>query len=144
MPADGRSASTTSPWRVGDLGRSLAFYRAALVRAWTRPRPSTRDCGPWAEGHEDLTLDEGGPLAPPIHLPFVAESREQVEGFHREGLRTGETDNGPAGVRTNYSPTYFAATPTATRWRSSGTCLPEPASRPGRVASRGSAGCCGG
>jgi catechol 2,3-dioxygenase-like lactoylglutathione lyase family enzyme len=97
---------------VGDLDRSLAFYRAAPVEGmgWTETvDEGLQAFGP--EGREDLSLAEGGPLASPIHLAFAAESREQVEGFHREGLTTGGTDNGAPGIRVRYSPRYFAAFP---------------------------------
>ena len=33
----------------------------------------------------------------PIHLAFVAESREQVDAFHAAGIAAGFADNGPPG-----------------------------------------------
>ena len=48
-----------------------------------------------------------------MHIAFVAESREQVEAFHRAGLEAGGVDNGPPGVREQYSSEaggrYYAA-----------------------------------
>ena len=41
--------------------------------------------------------------------PFVARSREAVDGFHAEALRTGGVDDGPPGIRENYDPGYYAA-----------------------------------
>jgi hypothetical protein len=32
-----------------------------------------------------------------------------VDRFHQAGLRAGGRDNGAPGVRTDYSPTYYAA-----------------------------------
>jgi catechol 2,3-dioxygenase-like lactoylglutathione lyase family enzyme len=49
----------------------------------------------------------------PIHLAFVAESRERVDAFHAAGLAAGFADNGPPGVREQYSSEeggrYYAA-----------------------------------
>jgi catechol 2,3-dioxygenase-like lactoylglutathione lyase family enzyme len=44
-----------------------------------------------------------------LHLAFVAESREQVEAFYRAALEAGAKDNGPPGLRPNYSGKYYAA-----------------------------------
>lgn len=44
-----------------------------------------------------------------LHLAFVAESRTQVQTFHRIALEIGARDNGSPGLRPNYSGNYFAA-----------------------------------
>jgi len=48
-----------------------------------------------------------------VHVAFVAESREQVDAFHRAGLQAGGRDNGEPGVRERYSSEaggrYYAA-----------------------------------
>src|ERR1700743_1044662 len=75
---------------VGDLERSVAFYRAALVEGmgWVEiDEKAAPAFGP--PGSEDVILVEGGPLMPPIHLAFAAASYAQVEGFHRAGLAAG-------------------------------------------------------
>src|SRR5882757_1526721 len=85
---------------VGDLGRSVAFYRAALVEGmgWVEiDEEGAPAFGP--PGSEDLILIPGGPLTPAIHLAFAAANYAQVEGFHREGLTAGGIDNGPPGPR---------------------------------------------
>jgi catechol 2,3-dioxygenase-like lactoylglutathione lyase family enzyme len=95
---------------VGDLERSLAFYRAALVdgMGWSEiDEEGSPAFGP--PGSEDVILVAGGPLTPPIHLAFAAESYAQVEGFHREGLAAGGIDNGVPGPRAKYSPGYHGA-----------------------------------
>jgi catechol 2,3-dioxygenase-like lactoylglutathione lyase family enzyme len=49
----------------------------------------------------------------PVHVAFVAESREQVDAFHRAGIEAGYRDNGAPGVREQYSSDeggrYYAA-----------------------------------
>jgi predicted lactoylglutathione lyase len=47
--------------------------------------------------------------SPPLHLAFTAETRLQVEAFHSAALEAGGKDNGPPGVRPQYSATYYAA-----------------------------------
>jgi catechol 2,3-dioxygenase-like lactoylglutathione lyase family enzyme len=45
----------------------------------------------------------------PLHIAFVAESREQVRAFYRAALAAGGTDNGPPGIREIYHPNYYGA-----------------------------------
>jgi catechol 2,3-dioxygenase-like lactoylglutathione lyase family enzyme len=95
---------------VGDLERSLAFYRAALVAGmgWVElDVEGLPTFGP--KGAEDVTLAPGGPLRPTIHLAFAADDFGQLEGFHREGLAAGGRDNGAPGPRLQYSPGYHGA-----------------------------------
>jgi len=44
-----------------------------------------------------------------LHLAFVAETRAQVDAFHRAGLAAGGKDNGAPGLRAHYHPNYYAA-----------------------------------
>ena len=43
-----------------------------------------------------------------LHLAFVAESRDQVDAFHRAGVEAGYQDNGAPGLRT-YASDYYGA-----------------------------------
>jgi catechol 2,3-dioxygenase-like lactoylglutathione lyase family enzyme len=45
----------------------------------------------------------------PMHIAFVAESREQVRAFHAAALAAGAVDNGPPGIREIYHPNYYGA-----------------------------------
>lgn len=95
---------------VGDLGASIAFYRAALVRGmgWTEQEvDGLVTFGP--PGAEDLSLAAGGPLTPRIHMAFAAASIDEIEAFHAEGLGAGGTDNGAPGPRPQYSAGYHGA-----------------------------------
>jgi predicted lactoylglutathione lyase len=42
-------------------------------------------------------------------LAFAAETRQQVREFYRLALEAGGIDNGPPGVRPEYSASYYAA-----------------------------------
>jgi catechol 2,3-dioxygenase-like lactoylglutathione lyase family enzyme len=44
-----------------------------------------------------------------LHLAFIAETRAQVDAFHRAGLAAGGKDNGAPGLRANYHASYYAA-----------------------------------
>jgi catechol 2,3-dioxygenase-like lactoylglutathione lyase family enzyme len=43
------------------------------------------------------------------HVAFRAPDHAAIEKFHAAGLKAGGRDNGGAGPRADYSPTYFAA-----------------------------------
>jgi catechol 2,3-dioxygenase-like lactoylglutathione lyase family enzyme len=43
------------------------------------------------------------------HVAFRAPDHAAIGKFHAAGLRAGGRDNGGAGPRADYSPTYFAA-----------------------------------
>lgn len=44
-----------------------------------------------------------------LHLAFTAQSRHQVQAFYRAALEAGGKDNGPPGLRPQYSGKYYAA-----------------------------------
>lgn len=97
--------------RVRDLDASLRFYAAILA-------PLEHVAGPRGDGYAGL----GRPGEPALwlyasqggsgggaHIAFQALDRASVDAFHRRGLEAGGRDNGPPGLRTEYSPTYYAA-----------------------------------
>ena len=43
------------------------------------------------------------------HVAFRAKTHDAVKKFHADGLKAGGRDNGGAGPRADYSPTYYAA-----------------------------------
>jgi len=45
----------------------------------------------------------------PLHIAFVAESRQQVRAFHAAALDAGGTDNGAPGIREHYHANYYGA-----------------------------------
>jgi catechol 2,3-dioxygenase-like lactoylglutathione lyase family enzyme len=44
-----------------------------------------------------------------LHFCFVAPTEASVDAFYAQGLANGGTDNGPPGVRPDYSEFYYAA-----------------------------------
>jgi catechol 2,3-dioxygenase-like lactoylglutathione lyase family enzyme len=99
---------------VRDLERSRAFYQQALAPLGFSER------GPWrdgvretsfgVEGASDFAISlEYAPVDAPVHIAFAADSREQVHAFHDAALAAGATDNGPPGLRPEYSESYYGA-----------------------------------
>ncbi len=98
---------------VSDLGRSREFYRRALTPL------GFAEIGPWREGAEEVAfgLKEADDFAistaygtgAAIHLAFVADRRDQVDAFYAAALESGGRDNGPPGLRHEYSDGYYSA-----------------------------------
>ena len=53
--------------------------------------------------YANLVVSVTAEVAAPIHIGFFARSREEVDAFHRAGIEAGFEDNGPPGVREQYS-----------------------------------------
>jgi catechol 2,3-dioxygenase-like lactoylglutathione lyase family enzyme len=96
--------------KVANLDASVRFYIAAL-----------RSLGHVLGPNEKTYAAFGPPDAPALwlyqstasvsgtHIAFTAKDRAAVERFYAEGLKAGGRDNGKPGLRTDYSPTYYAA-----------------------------------
>ena len=61
------------------------------------------------EGVTTLILFQTEEKPAHLHIAFVAESRQQVDAFHRAAIEAGGKDNGPPGLRANYNANYYAA-----------------------------------
>jgi catechol 2,3-dioxygenase-like lactoylglutathione lyase family enzyme len=95
---------------VSDYATSKAFFLKALApigMAVLAESPSGIEMS--ADGKTSLCLFQSAEKPAHLHLAFVAESREQVEAFHRAALEAGGEDNGGPGLRPNYTGKYFAA-----------------------------------
>jgi hypothetical protein len=94
--------------KVQNLKSSARFYAAALAPLRYVVDSSGSGFGPadapalWL--HESATLKCIG-----SHIALRATNRNAVDRFYREGLLAGGRDNGKPGLRTDYSPRYYAA-----------------------------------
>jgi catechol 2,3-dioxygenase-like lactoylglutathione lyase family enzyme len=97
--------------RVGDLDASVRFYTATLAPlgfVLCSRDASGAGFGPkdapalWLHLHKGKTPDGA-------HVAFRAKTHDAVKKFHADGLKAGGRDNGGAGPRADYSPTYYAA-----------------------------------
>ena len=99
--------------RVSDFQRSLAFYKAALEPlGYTLVFSNDKEqyagfAGPDKEriwiGHRE------GASHGYAHIAVLAKDRATVRKFYEAAMKAGGRDNGRAGPRPQYSPTYYGA-----------------------------------
>jgi catechol 2,3-dioxygenase-like lactoylglutathione lyase family enzyme len=99
---------------VRDVVRAKRFYDAALGPLGYRCLSAS--AGSLGYGDEAVAFwisaaerpvaadDQSG-----LHVCFGAPTRQSVNAFHAAALAAGGRDNGKPGVRTDYSPNYYAA-----------------------------------
>ena len=94
---------------VRDAGGSIGFYKTVLGTLGIPPLWEGDRGAQFANLVVSADAEPGGP----VHIAFVADSREQVDAFHRAGVEAGYEDNGAPGVREQYSSEdagrYYAA-----------------------------------
>ena len=98
---------------VSDFAAAKAFYAQALeplgvvVIAEGVPTYGVELCHP--QGTVSLCLFQTDEKPAHLHLAFVAQTRQQVDAFHRAALAAGGKDHGAPGLRPHYNATYYAA-----------------------------------
>jgi catechol 2,3-dioxygenase-like lactoylglutathione lyase family enzyme len=96
--------------KVSNLSASTRFYRSALEPLGASLCAEGEG---WAgfgiDGASALYLYSATERCSGAHLAFSAKSRALVDRFHRAALEAGGSDNGPPGLRSDYSATYYAA-----------------------------------
>jgi catechol 2,3-dioxygenase-like lactoylglutathione lyase family enzyme len=96
---------------VSDYEASKAFFLEALeplgVAVVSEGPLGVELCRP--ESKSSLCLRRIEEKATHLHLAFTAESRQQVDDFHRAALAAGGKDNGAPGLRQQYHANYYAA-----------------------------------
>ena len=93
--------------KVKDVGASVRFYKAALAPLGHVIDDSGTGFGP--PGEAGLWLYGGARAKGSTHVAFRAKDKGAVDRFYQAGLKAGGSDNGKPGLRTDYSPTYYAA-----------------------------------
>lgn len=97
---------------VSDYASSKAFFLKALaplgVKTVAEGDPSYGvELG--GRGNASLCLFQATEKPVPLHIAFVAETRGEVDAFHRAALEAGGEDNGAPGLRPHYHANYYAA-----------------------------------
>jgi catechol 2,3-dioxygenase-like lactoylglutathione lyase family enzyme len=97
--------------RVKSLDTSVNFYTAALAPlGYVLCSRDDSYAGFGPKGQPALWLHlHKGPDNGGAHIAFRAPDHAAIRKFHAEGIKAGGRDNGAAGPRTDYGPTYFAA-----------------------------------
>jgi catechol 2,3-dioxygenase-like lactoylglutathione lyase family enzyme len=94
---------------VADAAAAVSFYKTTLGTLGIPPLWESERGAQFA----NLVVVSGEERSGPTHLAFVAQDRAQVDAFHRAGVEAGYRDNGPPGVREQYSSEagglYYAA-----------------------------------
>jgi catechol 2,3-dioxygenase-like lactoylglutathione lyase family enzyme len=99
---------------VADFDKAKAFYAAALaplrigVLMEFPMDNGEKVMGLGADGKAFLWISGGG-KATHAHIALRAESRDQIDAFHRAALAAGGADNGAPGLRPHYHANYYAA-----------------------------------
>ena len=113
-------------FRVSDIQRAKAFYTAALeplgyrlafegqygsnILGFAYPDQAEPDGKKTDVWFIDGPSPYGGPAATAgCHLAWRAQSRAQVDAFHRAALAAGGKDNGAPGLRPDYHAHYYGA-----------------------------------
>lgn len=96
--------------KVSDVTRSKEFYAKALEPIGYKVHmemPEWNVVGMGAD-RPDFWL-HGNECKQATHVSFVANSKAEVEGFHKAALEAGGKDNGAPGYRKEYSPGFYGA-----------------------------------
>jgi catechol 2,3-dioxygenase-like lactoylglutathione lyase family enzyme len=102
---------------VADVGRSAAFYDAALAalglrRAMELPPGDGSDGVGYGIDYPVFWIDRFHAHGVKQHTAFAASSRADVDAFHAAALLAGGKENGAPGLRDTalgYPPGYYAA-----------------------------------
>ena len=97
--------------RVDNLDAAVRFYTTALAPlGFVLCAQSDGYAGFGPEGAPALWLHlHKGEKATGAHIAFRARNHDAVKQFQAEGIKAGGRDNGGAGPRPGYGPTYYAA-----------------------------------
>ena len=98
--------------KVKDVDASARFYTAALAPlGFVLDSQDESGAGLGPKGAPALWLYRADrkSTASGTHVCFSAPDRAAVDRFHAAGTKAGGRDNGPPGVRKDYSPKYYAA-----------------------------------
>jgi catechol 2,3-dioxygenase-like lactoylglutathione lyase family enzyme len=98
---------------VSDYAASKAFFLKALeplgvVVVWEGTPAYGVELSP-PDGKSSLCLFQTEEKPAHLHVAFRAETRQQVDAFHRAALEAGGKDQGAPGLRPHYHATYYAA-----------------------------------
>ena len=97
--------------KVSDLDVSVRFYEATLAPlGYVLDSRDETYAGLGPKGAPALWLyPHKGTPGPGVHIALRAPDHATVQKFHAAAIKAGGRDNGAAGPRPNYGPTYYGA-----------------------------------
>lgn len=98
---------------VKDLAAAGRFYEAALQPLGYKRLYESAETIAYGDRHPQLWLAQSRTPVPAdlhngLHICFQAPNRAAVDAFYQAALKAGGKDNGPPGLRPQYTPTYYA------------------------------------
>jgi catechol 2,3-dioxygenase-like lactoylglutathione lyase family enzyme len=100
---------------VSDYARAKAFYEKALaplgigvVMEVTPAQGADHDAVGFGKDGKPFLWFAPGDVAR-MHVAFAAQTRAEVDAFHRAAIAAGGKDNGAPGLRPHYHPNYYGA-----------------------------------
>jgi catechol 2,3-dioxygenase-like lactoylglutathione lyase family enzyme len=95
--------------KVKDIAASAAFYESAFAPLGiVKSSSGETSAGFGPPGAPGFFLNQGKPTGA-VHIAFNAKTHAQVDAFYQAGLGAGGKDNGKAGLRPVYGPSYYGA-----------------------------------
>lgn len=95
---------------IADYEKSKAFYSRALAPLNIKLVSEVQG---WAgfgrNGKPEFWFGTYEKTQHPMHIAFLAESRDQVDQFYVAAIAAGGKDNGKPGIREIYHPDYYGA-----------------------------------
>jgi predicted lactoylglutathione lyase len=105
---------------ISDYSKAKAFYSKILATLGYRNNMEYGEAAGFNDGkNTDFWISKKTSVVP-THLAFVANSRQEVEAFHKAALAAGGKDNGGPGYHQGTTP-RSCLTGTATILKRSGT-----------------------
>lgn len=95
---------------VSDYAKSKEFYSKTLAPLGIElimEVPGAVGFG--KNGKPEFWFGTNGQAQHPMHIAFLAESREEVDRFYEAAIAAGAKDNGKPGIREIYHPNYYGA-----------------------------------
>ncbi|SHO56748.1 VOC family protein [Vibrio quintilis] len=95
---------------VADYEASKAFYLKSLEPLGIS---LVTEIYGWAgfgkENKAEFWIGTGDVVQHPMHIAFLADSREDVDRFYQAAISAGAADNGQPGIRERYHANYYGA-----------------------------------
>ena len=95
---------------VTNFAESKAFYLSSLAPLGVSvAMEGPHGIGLGRNGKPSMWLYETKDVPASLHIAIAADSRAEVDAFHKAALAAGGEDNGAPGLRPHYHPNYYGA-----------------------------------